>query len=153
MEPELEKIAKSNSPLELVPEYSLDDIERFVRETNLCPTCRIIFGPQEAWIQAGQYWDKDYFKHHPSAQSLLQSVEAGCSLCIQLRVKLVRGSSHRELEDEGDAALQRFGPLVFELRRSLQFLCFWTTDTEPGNTTIVVRLPLVNRKTTLFYIL
>lgn len=70
-------------PLSLSPKgYSDDDIERFIRGTNLCKVCQAIFGSQEAWIPDPLY--KDYFEHHPSSESLLLATKTGCLLCSRL---------------------------------------------------------------------
>lgn len=156
VQPEVAQIAKSSSPL--VPEYSLEGIERFVRQTNLCSTCLIIFGLQDAWRPAGQIHGEDCFEHHPCAQSLLQSVEAGCSLCFKLRADFVRsviGSSYRELEDEGVAALQMCGSLVFNFDRrpGRQCLWFWVRPGLKAEFAEVITLrclALIKCKSTLF---
>lgn len=155
MKPEAVQIAMSSSSL--VPEYSLEDIERFLRETNLCPTCWIIFSSQGAWRPADHIEHHCYFEHYPSAQNLWQLVEAGCSLCFKLRADVVRrvtGSSCQELEDEGDAALQSRGPLLFRLDHSPQCLWFWTrlkTESSEDNILVSVLDP-IDCKSTLSHI-
>lgn len=68
--------------------YSPADVERFIRETNLCSNCQTIFGRKDIWRKLRvNYGDLCSYVHHPSIDSLQQSAQAGCQLCIKIHKK------------------------------------------------------------------
>lgn len=68
--------------------YSPADVERFIRETNLCSNCQTIFGREDIWRKLRVNCDDlCSYVHHPSIDSLQQSAQAGCQLCIKVHKK------------------------------------------------------------------
>lgn len=71
----------------LVPKYSSEDFERFIRDTKLCQICRTMFGPHKAW-KRGQldpcinHKGAANFEHHRSFSSLLRAVDMKCFVCM-----------------------------------------------------------------------
>lgn len=59
------------------------DIEELVRATKLCDTCHPMFDDLLASMKRSIYTSV-YMSHHPSCDSLRQSVEAGCVICTPL---------------------------------------------------------------------
>lgn len=70
-------------PSEFAPNYSDDDIKGFIKATNLCDSCCIMFGPQENWTPLGE--GENDCKHHDSREALCRCVQdSECRICIIL---------------------------------------------------------------------
>lgn len=66
------------------PTYSPKEVGGFLHQTRLCDRCQGSFfatGPYQECRHKIIYKDPDYHQHHPSYESLLRSVHAGCKVC------------------------------------------------------------------------
>lgn len=68
---------------EFAPNYSDDGIKGFIKATNLCESCCIMFGPQENWTPLGE--GENDCEHHDSREALCRCVQdSECRICIIL---------------------------------------------------------------------